>query len=124
MRSNQLVYGALLALFALGPVTAEDHGWELTAFGGGHFSGRLTVCLVAIGVIAKKLLKDISVKSTILEIGGEQDLEKGLQKAIDVKDSKFINSVSQGWPGILSSLKSLLETGESLEETRHWPKGV
>ena len=24
---------------------------------------------------------------------------------------------------ILSSLKSLLETGESLEETRHWPKG-
>jgi len=55
--------------------------------GGGHFSGRLTVCLVAIGVIAKRLLKDISVKSTILEIGGEQDLEAGLQKAIDAKDS-------------------------------------
>jgi chorismate synthase len=55
--------------------------------GGGHFSGRLTVCLVAIGVIAKKLLNDISVKSTISEIGGEQDPEKGLQKAIDAKDS-------------------------------------
>ncbi|MEP6684975.1 MAG: chorismate synthase [Parafilimonas sp.] len=55
--------------------------------GGGHFSGRLTVCLVAIGVIAKKLLKNISVKSTILEIGGEQDLERGLQKAITAKDS-------------------------------------
>jgi chorismate synthase len=55
--------------------------------GGGHFSGRLTVCMVAVGVIAKKLLKDISVKSTILEIGGEQDLEKGLQKAISAKDS-------------------------------------
>ena len=57
--------------------------------GGGHFSGRLTVCLVAVGVIAKKLLQyhNITVKSTILEIGGEADLEKGLQKAIDHKDS-------------------------------------
>jgi uncharacterized protein YndB with AHSA1/START domain len=35
--------------------------------------------------------------------------------------SKFIDAVAGGWPSILSSLKSLLETGESLEGTRRWP---
>lgn len=55
--------------------------------GSGHFSGRLTVALVAAGVIAKKLLNPVKVTSDILEIGGEKDLDKGLQKAIDNKDS-------------------------------------
>lgn len=39
---------------------------------------------------------------------------------MDIGQSKFIAQVSNGWPIILSSLKSLLETGESLEETRTW----
>jgi uncharacterized protein YndB with AHSA1/START domain len=42
--------------------------------------------------------------------------------AMDRSDSKLIEGVSEGWPPILSSLKSLLETGESLEETRNWPE--
>jgi uncharacterized protein YndB with AHSA1/START domain len=43
---------------------------------------------------------------------------------IDKPDAEFIKKVSSGWPHILASLKSLLETGESLEETRRWPKGM
>lgn len=42
----------------------------------------------------------------------------------DTPDSKTIGMASQGWPLILASLKSLLETGEPLEATRHWPKGM
>jgi chorismate synthase len=55
--------------------------------GGGPFSARLTVGLVAAGVIAKKLLGEAEVVSKILEIGGEANQELGLQKAIDAKDS-------------------------------------
>jgi chorismate synthase len=56
--------------------------------GGGAFSARLTVGIVAAGVIAKKMMgAAIEVKADILEIGGERDLEKGLQRAIDAKDS-------------------------------------
>ena len=41
---------------------------------------------------------------------------------VEKPGSKFLEAVSQGWPHILASLKSLLETGESLVETREWPK--
>jgi uncharacterized protein YndB with AHSA1/START domain len=43
---------------------------------------------------------------------------------MDRPDSKLIDGVSKGWPHLLSSLKSLLETGESLVESRAWPKGM
>ncbi len=68
--------------------------------GGGHFSGRLTAALVGAGVIAKKLLKDIKVEAHIVSIGGETDVEKGIQKAIDQKDSVggIVECVVKGLP--------------------------
>jgi uncharacterized protein YndB with AHSA1/START domain len=42
----------------------------------------------------------------------------------EVPNSGLIAGVSNGWPKILASLKSLLETGESLETTRRWPQGM
>jgi hypothetical protein len=39
-------------------------------------------------------------------------------------DSKLIDAVSQGWPSLISSLKSLLETGQPLAETTKWPEGM
>jgi len=40
---------------------------------------------------------------------------------IDVPNSKLVQGVSAGWPRILASLKSLLETGKALERTDRPP---
>ncbi|MFN5361172.1 MAG: chorismate synthase [Bacteroidota bacterium] len=76
-------------------VAGEKFGGFEDYRGGGHFSGRLTAPLVAAGVVAKKLIqyyagsqqRQIQLQANILEIGGETDLDRGLQKAIDAKDS-------------------------------------
>jgi chorismate synthase len=55
--------------------------------GSGHFSGRLTLPLVAAGVVAKKLLGSIAINATLTEVGGEADIEKGIERALANHDS-------------------------------------
>ncbi|MBE0639577.1 MAG: chorismate synthase [Bacteroidales bacterium] len=55
--------------------------------GGGHFSGRLTVALVAAGVIAKKIIEPISISSKLLKAGGSEDIQQTIEEAMADRDS-------------------------------------
>lgn len=41
--------------------------------GGGHFSGRITLTLVAAGVVAKKIIGNMNINASITSIGGVSD---------------------------------------------------
>lgn len=55
--------------------------------GGGHSSGRLTVGLVAAGVIARKILGKIRISCNIKEIGGQENYTSIIDKARNEGDS-------------------------------------
>lgn len=56
--------------------------------GGGHSSGRLTLAIVAAGVIARKVLgSDILIQATLVEAGGNKDIEAAIQQAVARQDT-------------------------------------
>ncbi len=73
----------------------------------------------------KSELRDEGPSRLTYEIEPQGDMVKlTVIHESDTPGSKLIEMVSNGWPMIMSSLKSLLETSASLEATRRWPEGM
>jgi chorismate synthase len=68
-------------------VAYEKYGGLNDYRGGGHFSGRLTVGIVAAGVVAKKLIHPVKIEAELLEAGGSTEIEGAVRSAMERRDS-------------------------------------
>ncbi len=71
--------------------------------GGGAFSGRLTACLVVAGVVARRLIPDVTIRAVLVRAGGSEDVHEAIRAASEEGDSLGgllecrIEGVPMGW---------------------------
>jgi chorismate synthase len=55
--------------------------------GGGHFSGRVTLGIVAAGVVAKRIIAPANVEATLVKVGGSTDIQGKIEEVLSEHDS-------------------------------------
>lgn len=68
-------------------VSMLKRGGYVDPRGGGHHSGRITLTVVTAGVIAKKLLRNISIEAKLIRVGGKENWDELLEKTRGEGDS-------------------------------------
>lgn len=81
-------------------VADQKYGGFSDTRGSGHFSGRLTWSMVAAGAIARKIIEPIVVEAGILSVGGNENIEEEVDRAVSEKDSVggLIECIASGMP--------------------------
>ena len=68
-------------------VASVKYGGYQDYRGGGHFSGRITLGIVAAGVIAKKIIAPVTANARLIKAGGIEDIDKAVNNAVEKGDS-------------------------------------
>lgn len=87
VRSSDYDFGGFFRPGHADFVAFKKYGNSHPMQGGGMFSGRTTIGLVAAGVVASKIISEIEISAQLSHVGGSNNIEAMLKAAIEEADS-------------------------------------